>query len=86
MISRSGLRGNDRPLQEGRNKGWPQWVCVTADGAPKELSLEKHAEAEKGSSWAKGWGDILINVLSKKNKERDRPTALGRWFKSTDGR
>lgn len=59
---------------------------MTADGTPKELSLEKHAEAEKGSSWAKGWGHILTNVLSKKNKERDRHTALGRWFKLTDGR
>lgn len=86
MISSSGLRGDDRPLKEGRDKEWTQRVCVTADGAPQELSLEKHVEAEKGSSWAKGWGDILINVLSKKNKERDRPTALGRWFKLTDGR
>ena len=82
MISSSGLRGDDRPLKEGRDKEWTQRVCVTADGVPQELSLEKHVVAEKGSSW----GDILINVLSKKNKERDRPTALGRWFKLTDGR
>lgn len=78
--------GGDTPMQKGRNKRWPQRVCVMAVGAPKQLSHVKYAGAEKGSSWVQGWGTHFNRCFEQEEQKRDRPTALGRWFKLTDGR
>lgn len=53
-------------------KEWPQWVSLIAGGAPDELNHVEHAGPEKVQVGGGGGGHILINLVSKKNKTKEK--------------